>query len=130
VKGQICVLPYELLKIEPARFISTFAAALGIDEQTLHAAYFVKSKRNATVSSRQKAWQSVRKRIPTQNLRARLGLLHPLQGLFDNWMAGGTSRRVKMNLEQAERVNEFFRESNRRTERLTGIDLGKLGYSV
>lgn len=137
--GQVCVLPYELLRTDPAAFLAAVCRHAGLGPPARvpegHENPSVPGMLLGLLRTTNKLWRALGLAPNNGGPFAENRLEMPRRKAI-LWVQGRVprawSRRAERRLdaEIAALAGDRFCESNRRTEALTGLDLGSYGYML
>ena len=141
-EARVLALPYELFRSDPQEFVVRITAFVGIQPPPEAVAAlpfsFVENPAwpTTTLGARRRANILLGGRLnPWAPLDAKAGLggvlrrsLRTVGSRAPDRVAASATRRLSMTVEAA--VGDRYRESNRRTAELTGIDLATFGYAL
>lgn len=127
-RDNVAIFPFEDLQSDARAFARRICAFIEVDPEK-GAELIAGERRNQRVSERYLAYSRLRKAL---GLYIPVGRLVPkaMRRRFNDFVAGGREARVELPAAFVAKMEDYFRDDNRRLSRDWGIPVEKYGYPV
>lgn len=127
-RDNVAIFPFEDMKTDAKSFARRICDFIGVDSQ--HGADLIAGeRRNQRVSQRYLAYSKIRKAF---GLYIPIGRMMPeaMRRSFNEFVAGGREARIELPATFVAKMEDYFRDDNRKLARDWGIPVEKYGYPV